>query len=657
MGILAGGIYLQEETPAACVKLLAMTKNVRTSLSEAKGIAAAALAVVLKLGPQDQEIRTSRTPEELLSGAPVHRSEVLLYYEALIDSVDERIAALTRVLQAPDDNPQEVAAARAQLARSKAYPGPVRATDSQADSSAGRSEETYGGSVLDGVVLSKEERWALELYQALLTRDESGKGDRPEFDIPSGGDKTDKEALRIELDVQKIYRSRLSKGMVRPDTHTEELQPAHDPYVHAQLLKKEKEAMFPMMNAAKTVPSMKVENIVMTSSPKPSGLITLPPYLGHLQNQPKVKQYIETAINPQLRADYESYKSPFGTKAEKLCDLINIISNRNEREQIIARFGAQTLGVSRESRCTDGLLDKEGSSDRKQEQQSSADQNKAESTDPAGEETSSDSEKQLLTKKKHEDLCPEEETLSTGNNGNHEASTITEQTGPSGDGPEKKSSINTESSNLPGARDEPKRSGETTPGLGEVQRVFAPPFTRADMISALSRVLRWREQLLSKSHEKHRAHQHKRVVKEALDGFKHDTFCEAELTAEYIKMIYDGRALEHSDSGVRDLAIEDVTLSGSVKEATEVHICKQGFNRETGMFHETGHCGQWVSGDQRTVMPIWYIRKRVLPKESGNLSKLPYTYELSPAEQFTQVSDVDFMLQLGPVKSIQRPTG
>ncbi|KAF0313931.1 hypothetical protein FJT64_015553 [Amphibalanus amphitrite] len=123
--------------------------------------------------------------------------------QALIASADERIAALTRVLEAPDDDPAEMAAARAALARSKAYPQleewrPIEEVSTR---------ETYR-SILGGGVLPSEEACALALYRDLLNGGGPGEAD---CSTSTGEDILDKEVLRYELEAQKIYKQYYSE--------------------------------------------------------------------------------------------------------------------------------------------------------------------------------------------------------------------------------------------------------------------------------------------------------------------------------------------------------------------------------------------------------------------------------------------------------------
>ena len=167
------------EDGSETMKLLAMTRRVRPSPAEAEGMAAAALAVLLKLLPQQEKVTGHKGEDD-----SVDRSDVKLFMEALLVSVDKRIAALTRVLQAPDTDPQEVAAARAELARSKAYPE-LSESSCQDGDLVGLGEEPRG-SMLDEAVLPKMEKCALELYQTLLSPEKSEEGDQPELDIRLG---------------------------------------------------------------------------------------------------------------------------------------------------------------------------------------------------------------------------------------------------------------------------------------------------------------------------------------------------------------------------------------------------------------------------------------------------------------------------------------
>ncbi|KAF0308942.1 hypothetical protein FJT64_019889 [Amphibalanus amphitrite] len=129
--------------------------------------------------------------------------EVNLFSEALSASLDERIAALTRVLDAPNDDPAEMADARAALARSKAYPK----LDEWRPLEEASTRETYR-SVLGGGVLPSEEACVLSLYRDLLNGGEPGEA---ECDTSTGEDTVDKEELRIELEAQKIHKKYIAK--------------------------------------------------------------------------------------------------------------------------------------------------------------------------------------------------------------------------------------------------------------------------------------------------------------------------------------------------------------------------------------------------------------------------------------------------------------
>ena len=95
----------------------------------------------------------------------------------------------------------------------------------------------------------------------------------------------------------------------------------------------------------------------------------------------------------------------------------------------------------------------------------------------------------------------------------------------------------------------------------------------------------------------------------------------------------------YRNSTLRDLVVENVILSGSVGEATEVHVTKPNPD------HEPVLGGRWFSSDGRTTMPHWC---------SGTKGdKSSYNCEQSQAELFEQASDIDFMLQLGPVTLTQ----
>ncbi|KAF0314254.1 Methionine-R-sulfoxide reductase B1-A [Amphibalanus amphitrite] len=192
-----------------------------------------ALAAALQAVPQTdvQELEGSR------DDVSTEARDVRLCIEA---SVDERIAALTRVLEAPEDDPAEMAAARAALARSKAYPK----LEEWRPFEEINTRETYR-SVLGGGVLPNEEACVLAMYRDLLNGGEPGEAEcstsngedstsngedstakaecststgedstsngedstaSPECNTSTGEDTVDKEELRIELEMQEMYK-------------------------------------------------------------------------------------------------------------------------------------------------------------------------------------------------------------------------------------------------------------------------------------------------------------------------------------------------------------------------------------------------------------------------------------------------------------------
>ncbi|KAF0288080.1 S-antigen protein [Amphibalanus amphitrite] len=169
------------------IKVLAMTRRPRTCQTDLSGeIPAAAVDAAMAVPPDcDQEPRLAGALAAALRAVPqtdgpsmegswdvASDEEVNLFREALIASVDDRIAALTRVLDAPEDDPAEMAAARAALARSKAYPKLEEWRPFEEVS----TRETYR-SVLGGGVLPSEEACVLALYRDLLNGGEPGETD------------------------------------------------------------------------------------------------------------------------------------------------------------------------------------------------------------------------------------------------------------------------------------------------------------------------------------------------------------------------------------------------------------------------------------------------------------------------------------------------
>ena len=443
--------------------------------------------------------------------------------------------------------------------------------------------------------------------------------------------------------MQKIYRSQLLELMPR----VEKYERVGLAFLDVRMLMEEKQAKCSMISGAKSVLSVEVENILMTTTVKPSGLITSANYRSNPDQQPREEiEMRRWALSDEAARLLRVYQSPFCSKAEKLCALISIISNRNIRKLFETQHSVRALRELQNSKDEDCFPDSEGAPVRTQEPESYSDgQSKVGSTDPEEVTKSSDTGKQLPSDKEHEDICYEDEPTQSGKKSDGKTSTIEEKLSSSDDRTEAKRFNSTEGAKFPDTSEEPKKSSDDIPELGDLQRVFTPPLNRAQMVSALSRVFRWREQLLSKSHEKHRAQEYKQILEEAFHDFKHDSLSE-DTSNERFNNIYYGRKVEHSDSRVRDLIVKDIILSGSAEEATEVHVCKPDNN------HETFRYGQWLSGDKRTYMPIWCTRKWLLPTEVG---KSATTYELSPAEPFKQASDVDFMLVLGPVASFNGP--
>ncbi|KAF0308940.1 hypothetical protein FJT64_019887 [Amphibalanus amphitrite] len=203
------------------IKVLAMTRLPRTCQTDLSGeVPAAAVDAAMAVSPGgDQEPRPDEALVAALRAVPqtvrpsmegswddesVEKDNYFLYLEALIASLDERIASLKRVLEAPDDDYAEMAAALAALARSKAYPKLEEWRPFEEVS----TRETYR-SVLGGGVLPREEACVLALYRDLLNGGEPGEA---ECSTSTGEETVDKEELRIELEIQKMCRQRIAES-------------------------------------------------------------------------------------------------------------------------------------------------------------------------------------------------------------------------------------------------------------------------------------------------------------------------------------------------------------------------------------------------------------------------------------------------------------
>ncbi|KAF0308946.1 hypothetical protein FJT64_019893 [Amphibalanus amphitrite] len=219
------------------IKVLAMTRLPRSCQTDLSGEArAAAVDAAMAVSPGgDQEPRPFEALVAALRAVPqtekpevggsrdnesVEKDAYSLCREALITSLDERIATLTRVLDAPDDDPVEMAAARAALARSKAYPKleewiPLEEITTR---------ETHR-SVLGAGVLPSEEACVLALYRDLLNGGEPGEAEcststgedstaSPECNTSTGEDTLNKECLRLELKMQEIHKKFIVKRIM-----------------------------------------------------------------------------------------------------------------------------------------------------------------------------------------------------------------------------------------------------------------------------------------------------------------------------------------------------------------------------------------------------------------------------------------------------------
>ncbi|KAF0311175.1 hypothetical protein FJT64_017995 [Amphibalanus amphitrite] len=178
-----------EVTAAAVDAAMAVSPD-----AEQYAMPAAALAAALQALPQSDRPEMEGSWDDVFAES----ENCSLCREALIASLDERIATLTRVLEAPDDDPAEMAAARAALARSRAYPH----LEEWRPYEERTTRETYR-SALGGGVLPSEEACVLALYRDLLNGGEPGEA---ECNTSTGEDTVDKEDLKHELVLQKTHR-------------------------------------------------------------------------------------------------------------------------------------------------------------------------------------------------------------------------------------------------------------------------------------------------------------------------------------------------------------------------------------------------------------------------------------------------------------------
>ncbi|XP_043209909.1 uncharacterized protein LOC122374916 [Amphibalanus amphitrite] len=182
----------------------------------------------------------------------------------------------------------------------------------------------------------------------------------------------------------------------------------------------------------------------------------------------------------------------------------------------------------------------------------------------------------------------------------------------------------------------PGKSCTTAPEMEGIRRSMDTPRSLAEMASALGRVLRWREQLLSKSHSRHRAHYYQQLFKDVLHG-RHLVLIRYFCGLCGFNNVRDG----HWKCGSHAcIAIQNIFVSGSVSEGTEVHVTKYK-SRVSGTIVEAF---EWVS-EGGFAMPHW-IEGR---KERMATGKEESSDNAPSALTFETASDIDFMILTGPV--------
>ncbi|XP_043241670.1 uncharacterized protein LOC122391622 [Amphibalanus amphitrite] len=167
-----------------------------------------------------------------------------------------------------------------------------------------------------------------------------------------------------------------------------------------------------------------------------------------------------------------------------------------------------------------------------------------------------------------------------------------------------------------------------------------PPLLPDETAAALGRVLRWREQLLSESDSRHRAHDYKQKWKNVLQGFEFNPQCkQKEIEKEHLSNC----GKENGEANAPKLIMQRVIISGSVSEETEVHIVKCDPGSTVREF-------EWVSEDG-FAMTHWIKEK---PEEMATRERESRD-DVSPHDTFVYGSDIDFMLDVGPVKLEKGP--
>ena len=277
--------YMHDDTVADFMKLLAVTTQEQNSTLDA--VARAATVLTATLQQNKQQNWRGIHPEA--DGMSLGREDVCQFFEAVIAGVDERIAALTRVLEAPEDDPAETAAAHEALLRSKAYP--QLDDDDPPSSWPADSPERLEKQV---------QMCALKLYRALLN---GGELDDTWSSTATSADTFNKEEARIELHAQKIYRTKVL-GTDLPTLMEDEFHKLLDMLKYVNGLSEDKADIGFIMDATKyvTVQDVQLED--------PSSLLLEP-----------VEMDLRTNDFRRKKIFLRLLKSTFSTKIEKFISL------------------------------------------------------------------------------------------------------------------------------------------------------------------------------------------------------------------------------------------------------------------------------------------------------------------------------------------------
>ena len=194
----------------------------------------------------------------------------------------------------------------------------------------------------------------LDLYQTLLTCEGSPKGDRLHLDTLPDEDAVDKEAMQVELCVQKTYVSLLSEGKASLNTYIEVVWQLIEFYEHAYDLSRGKHAIAFMINAVKSAHTVEVDMKAMAKRLEASQPVTLS-YTSTDTDPDNLSQMLNIRYL-DLRGALLTriYESPFCTKSEKLCVLIELITTRNRLKQMKAQHCIDTPESSQGELRDDG---------------------------------------------------------------------------------------------------------------------------------------------------------------------------------------------------------------------------------------------------------------------------------------------------------------